>query len=99
MSKVSASDVGGVAAALQPGVKLVPKKQPQIAKFTDPADCVIKQKYKLLEFCKGGAFGDVYFGKHVDKGYDVAIKFVSNSLARAHSIPSISKIYINIINQ
>ena len=56
---------------------LVNKKQPQVANFTGDKEYTIKQKYKLLNYCKGGAFGDVYFAKHVEKGYEVAIKFVS----------------------
>ncbi len=57
-------------------VGLVNKKQPQVANFTGEKDYIIKQKYKLLNYCKGGAFGDVFFARHVEKGYDVAIKFV-----------------------
>jgi hypothetical protein len=56
---------------------LVNKKQPQVANFTGEKEYIIKSKYKLLNYCKGGAFGDVFFAKHIEKGYDVAIKFVS----------------------
>ena len=56
---------------------LVNKKQPQVANFTGIKEYVIKQKYKLLNYCKGGAFGDVFFACHVDKGYEVAVKFVN----------------------
>ncbi|CDW90421.1 protein kinase domain containing protein [Stylonychia lemnae] len=37
---------------------------------------MIKEKYLVLNFCKGGAFGEVFFGKHIVKEYEVAIKFV-----------------------
>jgi hypothetical protein len=37
---------------------------------------VIKDKYKVNGFIRGGAFGDVFFAKHSQKNYDVAIKFV-----------------------
>ena len=52
----------------------------QLGKFTsaDTSDYLIKGKYRLLSFCKGGAFGDVFFAKHSEKGYDVAVKFVSD---------------------
>lgn len=56
---------------------LVNKKQPQVANFSQDKEYIVKQKYKLLNYCKGGAFGDVFFAKHTDKGYEVAIKFVS----------------------
>lgn len=55
--------------------QLVNKKQPQVANFTGITEYVIKQKYKLLNYCKGGAFGDVFFACHVHKGYEVAVKF------------------------
>lgn len=58
-------------------VGLVNKKQPQVANFAGDKEIIIKQKYKLTSFNKGGAFGDVFFARHVEKGYDVAIKFVS----------------------
>ena len=48
-----------------------------MANFTGEKEYIIKSKYKLLNYCKGGAFGDVFFAKHIEKGYDVAIKFVS----------------------
>lgn len=56
---------------------LIDKKQPQVANFSGDREYVIKQKYKLLNYCKGGAFGDVFFACHIEKGYDVAVKFVS----------------------
>ena len=56
---------------------LVNKKQPQVANFSGEKDYIIKGKYRLANYCKGGAFGDVFFAKHTEKGYDVAIKFVS----------------------
>ncbi len=37
---------------------------------------IIKGKYKLLNYVKGGSFGDIFFAKHIEKNYDVAIKFV-----------------------
>ena len=37
---------------------------------------MIKDKYKLTNYCKGGAFGEVFFAKHIEKNYDVAVKFV-----------------------
>jgi serine/threonine protein kinase len=39
---------------------------------------VIKEKYRVQGFIRGGAFGDVFFAKHVQKNYDVAVKFVSD---------------------
>lgn len=39
---------------------------------------LIKGKYILENFCKGGAFGEVFFARHAEKNYEVAIKFVSN---------------------
>jgi hypothetical protein len=39
---------------------------------------VIKEKYRVQGFIRGGAFGDVFFAKHVQKNYDVAVKFVSH---------------------
>lgn len=30
-----------------------------------------------MNFCKGGAFGEVFFARHAEKNYEVAIKFVS----------------------
>lgn len=47
-------------------------------------DYLIKQKYKLMNYCKGGAFGDVFFAKHIEKNYDVAIKFVSKWIIFKH---------------
>lgn len=37
---------------------------------------VIKGKYKLLNYVKGGGFGDIFFARHIEKNYEVAIKFV-----------------------
>ena len=51
-----------------------------LGKFTAAdtiSEYLIKDKYRLLCFCKGGAFGDVFFAKHAEKGYDVAVKFVN----------------------
>ena len=42
----------------------------------DSEGYLIKGKYRLESFCKGGAFGEVFFAKHIEKNYDVAIKFV-----------------------
>lgn len=56
----------------------------QLGKFTADIDYIIKEKYKLSNYCKGGAFGDVFFAKHVVKNYDVAIKFVS--LCKNHDL-------------
>eukprot|EP00347_Sterkiella_histriomuscorum_P024208 403331935 len=36
---------------------------------------LIKGKYILMNFCKGGAFGEVFFARHSEKNYEVAIKF------------------------
>ncbi len=47
-----------------------------MANFSGEKEYIIKQKYKLLNYCKGGAFGDVFFARHIEKGYDVAVKFV-----------------------
>lgn len=49
----------------------------QMSAFSNDAEYVIKEKYKLSNYCKGGAFGEVFFAKHIDKNYDVAIKFVN----------------------
>ena len=48
-----------------------------MSKFTGEREYLIKGKYVLLNFCKGGAFGEVFFAKHAEKGYEVAIKFVN----------------------
>lgn len=47
---------------------------------------MIKNKYKLLNYVKGGGFGDVFFARHIHKNYDVAIKFVYS-----HAIVNFSK--------
>jgi serine/threonine protein kinase len=39
---------------------------------------VVKEKYKIMDFIKGGGFGDVFLAKHTEKGYDVAVKIVSH---------------------
>lgn len=40
---------------------------------------MIKDKYKLVAYYKAGGFGEIFFAKHIFKGYEVAIKFVSAS--------------------
>ena len=45
--------------------------------FEGDNDYIIKDKYKLTNHVKGGAFGEVFFAKHLKKNYEVAIKFVS----------------------
>lgn len=37
---------------------------------------MIKQKYVLENYYKGGAFGDIFFAKHLVKDYEVAVKLV-----------------------
>jgi len=49
----------------------------QSGKFISDKDYLIKGKYILIKFCKGGAFGEVFFARHAEKNYEVAIKFVS----------------------
>ncbi len=38
---------------------------------------IIKDKYQVLNWAKGGGFGDIFIARHITKGYEVAIKFVS----------------------
>jgi serine/threonine protein kinase len=38
---------------------------------------LIKEKYLVTGFIRGGGFGDVFLAKHTEKGYEVAVKFVS----------------------
>lgn len=45
--------------------------------FNNGTDYIIKGKYKLMNYLKGGGFGDIFFARHVEKNYEVAIKFVS----------------------
>ena len=47
-----------------------------MADFNNDQEYIIKEKYKLLNYIKGGGFGDVFFAIHIDKNYEVAIKFV-----------------------
>ena len=49
----------------------------KLTAFTNELDYIIKGKYKLMNYLKGGGFGDIFFAKHVEKNYEVAIKFVS----------------------
>eukprot|EP00347_Sterkiella_histriomuscorum_P016337 403353577 len=43
--------------------------------FNQDTDYIIKGKYILKNYIKGGGFGDIFIAKHKDKGYEVAIKF------------------------
>ena len=47
--------------------------------FNQETDYVIKGKYVLKNYIKGGGFGDIFIAKHKDKNYEVAIKFVSKN--------------------
>ena len=38
---------------------------------------ILKEKYRIVDFIRGGGFGDVFLAKHVVKNYDVAVKIVS----------------------
>ncbi len=44
----------------------------------DLVGIVIKEKYRVTGFIKGGGFGDVFNAVHTEKNYDVAVKFVSS---------------------
>lgn len=37
---------------------------------------IIKDKYVIRDYIRGGGFGDVFLAKHFDKNYDIAVKFV-----------------------
>jgi serine/threonine protein kinase len=47
------------------------------AVLTGEIEYIIKQKYKVQSFVKSGGFGDVFFARHIEKNYEVAVKFVS----------------------
>ena len=49
-------------------------KQPTIK--LDEDNYVIKGKYRVKDWVKGGGFGDIFMATHIEKNYDVAIKFV-----------------------
>lgn len=38
---------------------------------------VVKNKYQIQFYAKSGGFGEVYIAKHINKDYEVAVKFVS----------------------
>ncbi len=40
---------------------------------------IIKGKYKLINFYKAGGFGQIFFAKHLEKGYEVAVKVSDNA--------------------
>ncbi|CDW82169.1 protein kinase-like protein [Stylonychia lemnae] len=46
----------------------------------DLGTMILKNKYQLCFFSKGGGFGEVYIAKHITKEYDVAVKFVTFKL-------------------
>ena len=48
-------------AADHAGTALVNNKKSQVANFSSDKEYIIKGKYRLVNYCKGGAFGDVYF--------------------------------------
>jgi hypothetical protein len=56
-------------------------------------DYVIKDKYKISNFCKAGAFGDVFYARHTEKNYEVAIKFVINyiNLSKEYRVITVMK--------
>jgi serine/threonine protein kinase len=41
---------------------------------------ILKEKYQVQGFARGGGFGEVFIAKHISKDYEVAVKFVSNSV-------------------
>ena len=47
---------------------------------------VLKEKYKVVDFIRGGGFGDVFLAKHVQKSYDVAVKFVLDFIITKETI-------------
>lgn len=36
---------------------------------------MIKDKYRVTGYIRGGGFGDVFVAKHLKKNYEVAVKF------------------------
>jgi serine/threonine protein kinase len=47
------------------------------AKVYQSQEILVHGKFKLLNFHKAGGFGEIFFAKHKERGFDVAIKFVS----------------------
>lgn len=54
------------------------KEEKGLINKSDFENLTLKNKYQIQFFAKGGGFGEVYIAKHINKDYEVAVKFVSH---------------------